>query len=54
MEKSQLDTELERYRECDPEVIEEVKQETKTAKEAANRWTGRLYIECEGVNAKVC
>lgn len=39
-ETSKLESELEKYRECDPEVIEAVKQETKVAKEAANRWTG--------------
>ena len=42
-EKKELETELERYKECDPEVIEEMKKETKMAKEAANRWTGKLY-----------
>jgi hypothetical protein len=39
-EKTQMEAELERYRECDPDVIEELKQETKIAKEAGNRWTG--------------
>lgn len=43
-EKSRLETELERYRECDPEVIAEVKQQTQVAKEAANRWTGMAVI----------
>ena len=36
----ELTNELEKYRECDPEVMEEMKRETLTAKEAANRWTG--------------
>ena len=37
-----LKTELEKYRECDPEVMEKMKEETQTAKEAANRWTGKF------------
>lgn len=47
-QKSQLEAELERYRECDPEVIEEVRQETVVAKEAANRWTG-LHLSCSSI-----
>ncbi|KAH3889991.1 meiotic nuclear division protein 1 homolog [Dreissena polymorpha] len=42
-EKSRLEKELERYRECDPEVIAEVKQQTQVAKEAANRWTDNIF-----------
>ena len=41
-EKTQMEAELERYRECDPGVIEGLKQEIKVAKEASNRWTGNL------------
>ena len=40
-EKRELEAELARYRECDPEVIDEMKKEIKVAKEAANRWTGK-------------
>ena len=39
-ENSKLKAELEKYRECDPQVLEEVKQQTMVAREAANRWTG--------------
>ena len=39
-ERQELVTQLEKYRECDPEVLEQVKQKTKVAMEAANRWTG--------------
>ncbi len=39
-----LRTELERYRECDPEVMQQMKEETVVAKEAANRWTGKEVI----------
>ena len=31
---------LEKYRECDPEVMQQMKEETEMAREAANRWTG--------------
>ena len=40
---TKLQVDLDRYRECDPEVIEEVKTQTVVAKEAANRWTGQFY-----------
>ncbi|KAL4223998.1 Meiotic nuclear division protein 1 [Mactra antiquata] len=42
-ENSRLENELERYRECDPEVIENIKVETKVAKESANRWTDNIF-----------
>ena len=41
-ERAELQKELERYRECDPEVIDAMKEEIKVAKEAANRWTGKI------------
>jgi len=40
--KSKLMAELEEYRECDPEVLEQIQKQVHTAKEAANRWTGTL------------
>ena len=42
-ELSELTREVEKYRECDPEVMEEMKQQTQTAKEAANRWTDNIF-----------
>ncbi|XP_072163372.1 meiotic nuclear division protein 1 homolog [Diadema setosum] len=42
-ENSRLDAELARYRECDPEVLEEVKQQTLVAKDASNRWTDNVF-----------
>lgn len=35
--------ELERYRECDPEVLENMQKETVMAKEGANRWTDNVF-----------
>jgi hypothetical protein len=35
-----LQSELEKYKECDPEVMEQMKKEAIIAREAANRWTG--------------
>lgn len=32
---------MEKYRECDPQVVEEIREANKVAKEAANRWTGK-------------
>ena len=39
-ESERIEAELEKYRECDPEVMEQMKQDAITAKDAANRWTG--------------
>lgn len=39
-EKDKMALELQDYKENDPEVIESIKEETVTAHEAANRWTG--------------
>ncbi|XP_064918809.1 meiotic nuclear division protein 1 homolog isoform X4 [Columba livia] len=41
--KEQLKAEIEKYRECDPDVIEEMRQTNKVAKEAANRWTDNIF-----------
>ena len=40
-ESDRIEAELEKYRECDPEVMEQMKQDAITAKDAANRWTGK-------------
>uniref|UniRef100_A0A8D1G420 Mnd1 HTH domain-containing protein n=1 Tax=Sus scrofa TaxID=9823 RepID=A0A8D1G420_PIG len=42
-QKEQLKAEVEKYKECDPQVVEEMRQANKVAKEAANRWTGKYY-----------
>jgi len=39
----ELEKELERYRECDPEVLENIQKETVMAKEGANRWTDNVF-----------
>lgn len=39
----EMTKELEKYRECDPEVLENLKKETLMAKEAANRWTDNVF-----------
>ncbi|EDO47457.1 predicted protein [Nematostella vectensis] len=38
-----LEAELETYRECDPDVLDKLQQETAVAKEAANRWTDNVF-----------
>ncbi|RLW09189.1 hypothetical protein DV515_00002649, partial [Chloebia gouldiae] len=42
-EKEQLKTEIDKYRECDPDVVEEMRQTNQVAKEAANRWTDNIF-----------
>lgn len=39
----ELEQELERYKECDPEVLKNMQQETIMAKEGANRWTDNVF-----------
>ncbi|XP_073661585.1 meiotic nuclear division protein 1 homolog isoform X1 [Tursiops truncatus] len=39
-QREQLKAEVEKYKECDPQVVEEIRQANEVAKEAANRWTG--------------
>ncbi|XP_053109142.1 meiotic nuclear division protein 1 homolog isoform X1 [Hemicordylus capensis] len=41
--KDQLKTEIDKYKECDPDIIEETRQANKVAKEAANRWTENIF-----------
>lgn len=38
-----LKDEVEKYRDCDPEVLEEVKRQTHVSVEAANRWTDNVF-----------
>jgi len=42
-EKEDLAVNLEKYRECDPEVLQKIKEQTVEAKEAANRWTDNIF-----------
>ncbi|XP_061769308.1 meiotic nuclear division protein 1 homolog isoform X2 [Nerophis ophidion] len=42
-EQIQLHTELDKYKECDPEVVEQMKKSNAVAKEAVSRWTGATY-----------
>ncbi|XP_010897508.2 meiotic nuclear division protein 1 homolog [Esox lucius] len=42
-ERTNLKAQLEKYRECDPEVIEEIRRSNVTAKEAVSRWTDNVF-----------
>lgn len=42
-EKTQLEAGLEKYRECDPEVVEETRKSNAVAKEAVSRWTDNVF-----------
>lgn len=42
-ESVELKSKLEQLRECDPEVINDVKKKTMIAKESANRWTDNVF-----------
>ena len=43
-ELDSLNSELAKYKECDPEVLEAMRREAVVAKEAANRWTGERFL----------
>ncbi|GBN59189.1 Meiotic nuclear division protein 1 [Araneus ventricosus] len=34
---------IEKYKDCDPQVLEEVKKQIEISKEAANRWTDNIF-----------
>ncbi|CAN7985202.1 unnamed protein product [Ixodes hexagonus] len=38
-----LRVQVQQHRDCDPEVLEEVKAQAATAREAANRWTDNIF-----------
>ncbi|XP_053316426.1 meiotic nuclear division protein 1 homolog [Spea bombifrons] len=42
-QREQLRVQLDKYKECDPEVVEEIRQANKVAKEAVNRWTDNIF-----------
>uniref|UniRef100_A0AAR2JKR8 Meiotic nuclear division protein 1 homolog n=2 Tax=Pygocentrus nattereri TaxID=42514 RepID=A0AAR2JKR8_PYGNA len=42
-QREKLRTELEKYKECDPEVVQEMRKENITAKEAVSRWTDNVF-----------
>ncbi|XP_048855712.1 meiotic nuclear division protein 1 homolog [Brienomyrus brachyistius] len=41
--RGRLHAELETYRECDPEVVQEIRRNNVTAKEAVSRWTDNVF-----------
>ncbi|XP_013924497.1 PREDICTED: meiotic nuclear division protein 1 homolog isoform X4 [Thamnophis sirtalis] len=41
--KDHLKTEVDKYKECDPDIVEEIRQANKIAKEATNRWTDNIF-----------
>ncbi|XP_048457642.1 meiotic nuclear division protein 1 homolog [Rhincodon typus] len=51
-QRNQLKAELEKYKECDPEVIEGIRQANKVAKDAANRWTDNVFAIKSWANKK--
>ncbi|KAM3622954.1 uncharacterized protein V6R79_005336 [Siganus canaliculatus] len=42
-ERSELQAELQKYKDCDPEVIEEIKKSNTVAKAAVSRWTDNVF-----------
>uniref|UniRef100_A0A6G4ZYJ8 Meiotic nuclear division protein 1 homolog n=1 Tax=Rhipicephalus microplus TaxID=6941 RepID=A0A6G4ZYJ8_RHIMP len=42
-DRDEVAAELDKHKDCDPEVLEEVKKQTLVAKEAVNRWTDNIF-----------
>ncbi|GFT89063.1 meiotic nuclear division protein 1 homolog [Nephila pilipes] len=42
-EKTDLMEKIEKYKDCDPQALEEVKKQIEISKEAANRWTDNIF-----------
>ncbi|XP_026873690.2 meiotic nuclear division protein 1 homolog [Electrophorus electricus] len=53
-QRETLQAELEKYRECDPEVVEEMRKENITAKEAVSRWTDNVFAIKSWAKRKFC
>jgi len=54
LEKKKLVCELEKYKECDPEIVEQMKKEAIIAREAVNRWTGNVSKRCYNIKVIFC
>ncbi|KAK7069723.1 Meiotic nuclear division protein 1 [Halocaridina rubra] len=50
--KEQLTTEIQKYHDCDPEVLKLLKDSVKVAHEAVNRWTDNIYAVKSWCNKK--
>ncbi|KAK2174484.1 hypothetical protein NP493_799g05016 [Ridgeia piscesae] len=44
--------ELEKYKACDPEVMEEMRRQARMAKDAANRWTDNIFSSKSWIKSK--
>ncbi|XP_055061441.1 meiotic nuclear division protein 1 homolog [Misgurnus anguillicaudatus] len=42
-QRDQLKADLEKYKECDPEVVKEIRNSNVAAKEAVSRWTDNVF-----------
>ncbi|XP_057187086.1 meiotic nuclear division protein 1 homolog [Triplophysa rosa] len=42
-QRDQMKAEVEKYKECDPEVVEEIRKTNIAAKEAVSRWTDNVF-----------
>lgn len=42
-QRDQLKAEVEKFKECDPEVVEEIRKDNISAKEAVSRWTDNVF-----------
>ncbi|XP_013418135.1 meiotic nuclear division protein 1 homolog isoform X2 [Lingula anatina] len=51
-ERDKLRLEVDKYKECDPEVLEAMKKEALIAKEAANRWTDNIFATKSWIKRK--
>ncbi len=43
-EKASLDSEVKNYERSDPKIVQKMEDDSKVAKDAANRWTDNLYL----------
>ena len=44
--------EIQKYKDCDPEVLEDLKRETKMANDGANRWTDNIFALHSWIGSK--
>ncbi|CAL4059300.1 unnamed protein product [Meganyctiphanes norvegica] len=53
-QRNLLTQEIQKFRDCDPEVIEQMKKETQIATDAVNRWTDNIFSIKSWCKNKFC
>jgi len=50
--RDKLSTEIQKYRDCDPELLEELQREIRMSADGANRWTDNIFAVHSWISRK--